>query len=397
MRIIPRRLEPVVTEDLRSKMVLIAGPRQCGKTTLAKRLLERLGGAYFDWDVRPHRLALQRYELPEDAPFWVFDELHKYRRWRSWLKGVYDLHGDRHAMLVTGSARLDAYRRGGDSLQGRYLMHHLHPLTLSELAGTPLPTSIDDIPKLPHRSEAVHREGLEALLRFGGFPEPLLSGSPRRAARWRLGYDTRLVRQDLRDLRDLRDLATVEQLHDRLPDTVGSLLSLNALREDLEVAFETVRSWVRALEQLYAVFRVAPYGPPPIRAVKKSRKLYLWDWARVQDAGPRAENLVMLHLLRLVHWLRDVHGEPAELRFFRDTAGHEVDAIVLRHGKPWLAVEVKLSDRPLDRGLRYLVQRVDIPWAFQVSLHGQADRWLPDVGLNGVRMVPAERLLANLP
>jgi predicted AAA+ superfamily ATPase len=163
------------------------------------------------------------------------------------------------------------------------------------------------------------------------------------------------------------------------------------------VSHETVAAWLQILERVYSVFRVLPYGPPRLRATKKAQKLYFWDHARVEDPGPRAENLVLLHLLRLVHWMEDVLGERVELRFFRSRAGHEVDAIVLRNRRPWMAVEVKLDDRPLDRGLAYFLERVPTPLAFQVSLLGSVDRRMPDVGAQGVRLVPAARFLANLP
>lgn len=395
--VVARRAEAPVEADLATKMVLLAGPRQCGKTTMARRLLERLGGEYFSWDVPAHRKTLRENLLPEDAALWVLDEIHKFRGWRNWLKGIYDLHADRHAILVTGSARLDTYRRGGDSLQGRYFLHRLHPFTFSELCGIGVDGDPDRVPELAAAAPRGAADSLAALLRLGGFPEPLLSGSDTRAARWRLLYGTRLVREDVRDLEAFRDLDRIELLYDRLPDVVGSLLSINSLREDLEVAFETVRSWIAALERLYAVFCLAPHGPPRIKAVKKSQKLYLWDWSRIESEGARAENLVVFHLLRLTHWLADVHGEKAELRFFRDSVGHEVDAIVVRNRKPWMAVEVKLGDEPLDSGLRYLVQRVTIPHAFQVSMRGRVDRFQPDAGRTGVRFVPATRFLANLP
>jgi hypothetical protein len=392
-----RRAEPAVEADLQRKMVFVAGPRQCGKTTLARSILARSDGEYFSWDVAAHRKALRDLALPEDRPLWVFDEIHKLRTWRRWLKGVYDLHADQHRILVTGSARLDAFNRSGESLQGRYFFHRLHPFTFSELAQLPVADDLDSMGALPLAPPSDARESLDAMLRLGGFPEPLLSGSERLASRWRLGYGSRLVREDLRELETFRDLDRIELLFDRLPDTVGSLLSQNALREDLEVAFETVRSWLSALERLYALFRLSPYGPPRIKAIKKSQKLYLWDWSRVEDEAARAENMVVFHLLRLAHWLEDVHGERAELRFFRTPAGDEVDAVLLRNRKPWMAVEVKVDDRPLDRGLRYLVERVRIPWAYQVSLRGRVDRRIADVGSGGVRLVPAARFLANLP
>jgi predicted AAA+ superfamily ATPase len=310
---------------------------------------------------------------------------------------VYDLHRREHAILVTGSARLDVYGRGGDSLQGRYFLHRLHPFTFSELSAVPFADDVERIVSLGRNAPPGADGTLAELLRFGGFPEPLLAGSERRAARWRQGYGERLIRGDIRDLENLRDLDRVEMLYERLPALVGSVLSINALREDLEVAFDTVKSWLSVLERLYASFRVPPFGVPRIKAVKKEQKLYLWDWARVDDAAARFENLVLLHLLRLVHWLIDEHGERAELRYFRTTAGHEVDAVILRKGKPWVAVEVKSDDRPLDAGLVYLLQRVRIPYAFQVVLHGRVDARGPDINGCRVRRVPATRFLASLP
>lgn len=397
-RIVPRHLRAAVEEDLRSKkMAFVAGPRQCGKTTLARQVLQRWTGDYYSFDVPAHRKDLREQAMPASSKLWVFDELHKMRGWRNWLKGVYDLHGAAVAILVTGSARLDAYSRGGDSLQGRYFLHRLHPFTLSELCGLPLVGRPDLVPALPVAPPAAAPRSVGDLLRLGGFPEPLFSGSERYAARWRLAYGARLVREDLRDLEALRDLDRVELLFDRLPETVGSVLSINSLREDLEVAFDTVKSWLSVLERLYAIFRVAPFGAPRIKAVKKEQKLYFWDWARVAGEPARFENLVMLHLLRLVHWLEDVHGERAELRYFRDVVGHEVDAVVLRRGKPWIAVEAKLEDRPLDGGLRYLLERTPIPFAFQVSMKGTADKRLPDINGSRVRLLPAARFLASLP
>ena len=238
---------------------------------------------------------------------------------------------------------------------------------------------------------------LSALFELGGFPEPLLRGSERFAARWRLAYASRLVREDLRDAEAFRDLDKIEQLYDRLPALVGAPLSVNGLREDLEVAFDTAEAWLAALERMYAVYRVAPFGPPRIKAVKKAQKLFFWDWARVENESARAENLVMSHLLRLTHWLVDEHGQKAELRFFRDVHGHEVDAVVLHKGKPWMAVEIKLNDAPLDSGLRYFVERVPVPHVFQVAVRGKSDRYLPGIGASGIRMVPAATFLANLP
>ncbi|MBX3126828.1 MAG: AAA family ATPase [Polyangiaceae bacterium] len=361
---------------------------------MVRALTAKRRGEYFSWDDPTDRRRIQKLELDFGAPLWAFDELHKYRRWRGFLKGLYDAHHRQHQILVTGSARLELYGHGGDSLQGRYFGHHLHPFTAGELARRKL-VPLDQLPELPRTP--VPTDVLEALLALGGFPEPFLGGSERDAARWRLAYAARLVREDVRDLERTRELERIELLYDRLGSVAGSVLSINSLREDLEVAFETVRSWIGILERLDAVFRIAPYGPPRVKAVKKEQKLYFWDWCRAESPGARFENLIASHLLRLVHWAADVEGERLELRYFRTRMGHEVDFLLLRRGEPWIAVEAKLSEQPLDSGLRYLLERVAVPFAFQVHLHAGRERQLANVGSSRLRMISAARLLASLP
>ena len=396
---IERRLEPVILKDIEQKMVLIAGPRQCGKTTLAKAVAAKTNwaSAYYNWDIDRHRKSLLHGRLDAGARLWLLDEIHKYRRWKNWLKGLFDEHHPRHAFLITGSAKLDTYSRGGDSLQGRNYFHRMHPFTLPELLGRKAVPSVEEMFSF---NDSILLESaqkiLNDLLARGGFPEPFLS-SHQEAARWRLAYGTLLVREEVRSLETIQELDKMELLLDRLPGTVGSVLSINSLREDLEVAFETARNWIRVFEKLYAVFRVPPFGPPRIKAVKKEQKLYFWDWARVPPSGgARLENLVALHLLRLVHWQEDVTGEKWELRYFRDVVGHEVDFILLRNGTAWCAVEVKTTSQALDPNLKYLLQRVRIPRAFQISLEGTEDWEPPRINGAAIRVMPAARFLAHL-
>lgn len=352
-------------------MVLLSGPRQVGKTTLA-RALPGADAGYRNWDVAEHRAQLLAHELPA-TDLWVFDEIHKYRRWRNWLKGLWDGRGKQQRILVTGSARLELYRRGGDSLQGRYHSLRLHPLSCAEL-GIDKATDLD------------------ALFRLGGFPEPFFGGSEVEARRWSREYRTRLVREEVADLERIRDLATLELLVMRLPELVGSPLSVNALREDLQLAHKTVANWLGVLERLYSIFRLAPFGTPRIRAVKKARKHYHWDWSLVASPAARFENLVASHLLKWVHWQQDVEGRDHELRYFRDADGREVDFVVVDGRRPVLLVECKLADDALDKSLRYLHAKFPAASAWQVSLQGTRDHVSPE----GIRVAPALQLLRTL-
>jgi hypothetical protein len=352
-------------------MVFLGGPRQVGKTTLARSLPGGEEG-YLSWDDAGDRRRILSRELPV-SPLWVFDEVHKHRAWRGLLKGLFDKRAPDQQILVTGSARLDLYRHGGDSLQGRYHYLRLHPLSVAEL-GYPSQTTLD------------------ALLQLGGFPEPFLSGSERQARRWAREYRTRLVREDVRDLERITDVGRLELLSLQLPELVGSPLSVNALAEDLGVAHRTIERWVAVLERLYSVVRIPPLGLPRVRAVKKMPKHYHFDWSQVEAPGPRFENLVASHLLKWVHQQEDTEGRDLELRYFRDTDGREVDFVVLERRKPILLVEAKLSDAPLDTSLRYLSQRFPGVPAWQVSLNGKKDVKSPE----GIRIAPALRLLATL-
>ena len=393
---IKRRVESAISEDLNKKMVFLAGPRQCGKTTLANALLNKTKGAYYNWDINKHKNLIRNSDLDLNAKLWVFDEIHKYKYWRNWLKGTFDLHRDKHKILVTGSARLDFYSRGGDSLVGRYFFHRLHPFTLSELLNTKTP-DIEKIPELEVETNLKDSKNiLDELLKLGGFPEPFCSGSELESSRWRSIYGTRLIREDIRDLERIFDLDKMELLYDRLPVTVGSVLSINSLREDLEVNFKTVKNWLDIFERNYISFKVIPFGAPRIKAVKKESKLYFWDWGIVEKRSARYENLIAMHLLRLCHWITDNYGQKTELRYFRDERGREVDFIVTKKGIPWLAVEVKESEQELDTNLKYLLERIKIPFSFQVHLDGDKFKRVPDINNSKIHILPAHIFLANI-
>ncbi len=352
-------------------MVFVAGPRQVGKTTLALGLPGARAG-YLNWDVGADRERILRNELPPGR-MWVFDEIHKYRRWRNHLKGLYDSRPPDQRILVTGSGRLDLYRFGGDSLQGRYHLLRLHPFSAGEL-GLSTPAELAD------------------LLWLGGFPEPYLGGSEIEARRWSRDYRTLLVREEIAALERIQDLGHLELLMLRLPELVGSPLSINALREDLQVSHKTVAAWLAALERLYAVFRLSPFGAPRIRAVKKEQKHYHLDWSIVPRDAARFENLVACHLLKWVHFEQDAGGRDLELHYFRDIEGREVDFVVAEGRQAKLLVECKWTDDAIDRNLRYLKARFPRADAWQISAIGNKDYLSP----GGIRVAPALRLLGDL-
>jgi predicted AAA+ superfamily ATPase len=355
-------------------MVFVAGPRQVGKTTLA-RMLPGADRGYLNWDVAEHRERILRRELPSSR-LWIFDEIHKYRHWRNYLKGVYDQHGAPPRgprILVTGSARLEVYRFGGDSLQGRYHLLRLHPLSVGEL----------DL-----RTPDEFRD----LLTLGGFPEPYFGGSLVDARRWSRDHRTLLIREEVTSLERVQDLGTLELLMLRLPELVASPLSINAVREDLQISHKTAAAWLQVFERLYAIFRLPPFGAPAVRAVKKEQKHYHVDWSVVPAEAARFENLVACHLLKWVHHEQDTQGRDVELRYFRDTDGREVDFLIVAGRRPLRCVECQWADAPVDKALRYFKVRFPDCDAWQISATGTKDY----VNRDGIRVAPAPTLLGNL-
>jgi uncharacterized protein len=366
--IIRRYLRNTVTTDLAERMVFVGGPRQVGKTTFALTFLPgatEKHPAYLNWDNPEVRSSLLKGRLPANQKFIVLDEVHKFARWRNLVKGFYDTNKSSISFLITGSARLDYYSKGGDSLQGRYHYYRLHPLSLNEF--NTRPTHAD----------------LKHLLRFGGFPEPCLKGDARFWRRWQNERARRVIYDDINLLENVREISLLELLAEELPNRVGAPLSVKNLKELLDVAHETADRWIRIFERMYYCFRIAPYGAPKIRAVKKEQKLYLWDWSIVPDPGPRFENFMASQLLKFCHFREDTQGFKMELRFLRDTDKREVDFVVLEEGKPLFAVECKTGAKSISPSIHYFKERTGIPAFFQV--HEQEEDYLK----NGVRVLPA--------
>jgi predicted AAA+ superfamily ATPase len=374
-----RDIENSVLADLEKKMVFLGGPRQVGKTTLSKTIFPKNKTHYFNWDNTQDRKRILELEFPPQGLL-VLDEVHKYKRWRGLIKGYYDTNkfhskvNVSRPLLVTGSARLDFYRFGGDSLQGRYHYWRLHPLSLSEVGGT-------------------HSDLID-LMELSGFPEPFFSGSQKEAHRWIKEYRNRFLGQDLRDLEAVQDVGHFELMTLRLPELVGAPLSINGLREDLQIAHKTLVKWLGIYERLYGMFRVAPFGAPTLRAVKKEQKPYLYCWTYIEDAGARFENLIACQLLKYIQNAEDREGRDLALKYFRDTAKQEVDFVVVDGKTPKMFLEVKLSDAEVSSSLIYLARKFPKVPAAQISLHGKKDF----VNREGIRVCPAHKwLMEDLP
>ena len=386
-----RYLTSSVVEDLKSKMVFVSGPRQVGKTTLSTELVTSFfkESAYYNWDFREDRKKILASEWPSDANLIILDEIHKYSKWKTLIKGNYDKFGQEHKFLITGSARLNVYRKGGDSLQGRYHNYRLHPFTYRELC---------QIKSTPHEAFAAlncidcnGQTELEALYQFGGFPEPLIAQDARTLRRWHRERFERLFREDIRDMESIRDLSNMQLLGDMLSKRVGSILSLNALREDLEVSHKAMSHWMNILESFYYQYRIFPFASRHVRSLKKEPKLYLWDWSEVEEEGARFENCVASHLLKFVHFLEDHSGYKTQLCYLRDRDKREVDFIVVVDGKPWFACEAKLRDTTISPHLRYFNERINIPFCYQVNKDGKED--YKD---GNIRVLPASKFFSAL-
>jgi len=339
-----RYITPYILEDLNKKMVFVGGPRQVGKTTLAKAVLSENfpAGRYMNWDYDEDRQDILQKRWSAENSLLVFDELHKFPRWKAWIKGIYDVSHEAHAFLITGSARLDIYRRGGDSLMGRYHYWRLHPFTLDEIPDGITP-----------------EDALKRLMTVGGFPEPFLDGNERNARRWRRERFDRVLREDVRDLEPIRNIQLLGMFLDALRYRVGGLITLSNMASDLQVSPKTAKSWLEVLERMYLVFSVRPYTKNLPRAVLKPPKVYFFDNGDILgDEGARFENLVATSLLKRLHFLEDRDGYRYELRYIRDKEGREVDFAVIKDGRLEELIEVKYSGENVSKHLLYYAERL---------------------------------------
>jgi predicted AAA+ superfamily ATPase len=301
--------------------------------------------------------------LNETLPIVIFDELHKYRKWKNFIKGFFDKYSKRAHIIVTGSARLDIYNAGGDSLMGRYFPYRLHPISIGEVVNPFLRETEIALKPFP-----ISQGDLESLLEFGGFPEPFLKRNVKFYNRWKRLRLKQLFQEDLRDLTRIHELSQIQILAELLRQQAGQLTNYSSLAKKINVSVDTIRRWIEVLKSFYYCFAVKPWTKNVSRSLLKEPKIYLWDWSFVENKGLRIENFVASHLLKAVHFWTDRGLGDYGLYFLRDKQQREVDFLVTKNNKPWFLVEVKNSgDKALSKSLFYFRNMIETQWAFQLS------------------------------
>ncbi len=361
-----RLQKKIIERDLNKKMVFLTGPRQVGKTTLAKSFSKEWPHLiYLNYDSEKDRPIILKQEWNRKSGLVIFDEIHKLKKWKNKLKGIYDTEGIDPRILVTGSARLDVYRRGSDSLAGRYYLHRLYPFSVRELRGTDTPKTI-----------------LDRLLLLGGFPEPYLSGSEEEAARWRKTHLERIIREDIQDLNPVKDVQTLILLIDMLRERVGSSVSYGSLARDLEISPHTLKRWIQILENMYIIFVIPSYHRNLARAILKEPKIYFYDTGAVKgNLGTKFENTVALCLRKWMHYLEDTKGKNLVLYYLRDKEKREVDFVILEDGKIKKLIEVKLSNIEVSPSLQYYHKKLKSPESIQLVHENFKPRTVKEISI----------------
>ncbi|MCY4523341.1 MAG: AAA family ATPase [Halobacteriovoraceae bacterium] len=356
-----RYIEENILRDLSKKMVFVGGPRQVGKTTMAKRIMQDFiyekskKGLYLNWDFDDDKEIIIGKKWDDSHQLIIFDEIHKYHRWKNWIKGIYDKQNHIHRFLITGSARLDFYRRGGDSLMGRYHYWRLHPITLDEL---------------PEKMSLAM--GMKRLMRIGGFPEPFLDGNEQSARRWRRERFDRIIKEDIRDLEPIKLISSVGLFVNALRKRVGRLIILSNIAKEIQISPKTAKLWLEVINRMYLCFSIRPYSRNLPRSLQRPPKVYFFDNADLildRDEGPCFENLVATHLLKKIHYLEDVSGQNVELGYIRDKEFREVDFIILKDDVIFALIEVKLSDDKISKSLQYYSERLHPKHSMQIVMN----------------------------
>ncbi len=387
-------------------MIFISGPRQAGKTTLSKLISRSYANTYyFNWDIAEHRAlffsnpaffeGIKRKD--PSTPLIILDEIHKYKNWKNYLKGIYDQFHESYQFIVSGSGRLDIYQKGGDSLAGRYYMFHLFPFTIAELGkrNIPIEAFLEDPLQIDMEQATKNKEIWNLLAGFSGFPEPYLSGKATTYRRWSNTYSHQLIREDIRDIVDIKSVSDMETLYILLPSKIGSPLSIPSLTNDLKVSYNTVRNWLDLFERFFLGFSIPTWTKKIGRAIQKERKFYLWDAPRIKDASARFENMVAAELYRAVTLWNDMGCGDFSLHFVKNKEKQEVDFLIANSREPFLLVEAKMADEQPSKSLLIFQRALNVP-AVQLTSEGDSYKLVSNEG-NKILIAPAYQWLSQLP
>ena len=356
------------------QMAFVSGPRQVGKTTTCRTHAD----GYGNWDNLDDRELIlsgpaklvERFKLDrltKTTPVALFDELHKYPRWKQFLKGFFDTYADQVRIIVTGSSRMDTYRRGGDSLMGRYFLYRMHPFSVAEALHQDLP----DPKRIVRSPDKIGAKDFDALWEHGGYPEPYLKRDRRFTRRWQSLRSQQLLPGDVRDLTNIRQVDQLEMLVKLLSARSAHQLIYSNLAKEVQVTIDTTRRWIDALSSLHLGFRITPWFKNVSRSLRKEPKWFLRDWAGIEDTGDKAETFVGCHLLKAVEGWNDMGLGKFQVSYLRDRYQREVDFVVVRDGKPWFLVEVKQQDEAIGSALKNYQEQTKAPFAFQVVIDAE--------------------------
>ncbi|MBU1147802.1 MAG: ATP-binding protein [Candidatus Omnitrophica bacterium] len=389
------------------QMIFVCGPRQVGKTTFAKEIAKTFKNQlYFNWDIIDNKKLLVENpaffenlnRVDESMPLVILDEIHKYRHWKNYLKGIYDQFFQEYKFLVSGSGRLDIYQRKGDSLAGRYFMLHLFPFTIAE--SSERKKTFQEVIKSPLSGFDINdtnktKKTWQLLHAVGGFPEPFVKQKKTFLTKWSRNYIRQVINEDIRNAFDIKKIDDIEILFSLLPSKVGNPLSLNNLANDIQVSFESIKNWINLFDRFYLTFRISPWTRKVARAIVKEKKLYLFNYPEIQNEGNRFENMVALELYRAISNWNDYGYGRFSLHYLRNKEKQEVDFLISDFNKPALLIETKFSDDLPAKSLVNFQKIFNIP-AVQLVNKEDVFKYYKN-GTNKILTVTAHRWLSSLP
>ena len=392
--------------DSYNQMAFMSGPRQVGKTTIAHKLQSHFTeSVYLNWDVIQDRERIlqgqhfiedifPRHVLRDHKPLIIFDEIHKYKNWKNFLKGFFDLYKDVYHILVIGSAHLSIYQSDNDSLMGRYFSYTVFPLTLAEVLSPEYPK--ESFFRNSIQEDFLSSEAIENLFQFGGFVDPYLKKDHVFHNLWHATRRKQLIFEDIQTLTHIHDVYLIDVLSELLKKQTGQILNRTSLGKKIKTTTQTISRWMETLERFYYCFSVFPWHKNVTRSLIKEHKIYLWDWSVIEDEGARFENMIAVHLQKFVHFYCEQGLAKLELYYVRDIDQREVDFVITKNQQPWIMVEVKLSDLKISPHVFHFQKQLHSPYAIQMAYNMPPIKQSCFRDDHEIYVVPAQTSLSQL-